>query len=218
MNPKLFSLAMSEIGDKYIEEAMTYQAPSKRRVRPLLRIALAACLAIIMVFGTAMAVSAEFREAVVGWINEQYETFTHYEYFGEPKTDDPDDEGSVGFVPHMLTEVPPGYAEAESICDKDAGQQIIIYRNDADGKVCFVSAGSGGNAYVESTGCTIRPVVVSGAEGQLYIPDDPTKDSCIAWTKDNMFFYISGDFTSEELIYYAERFQPITAQDSASPS
>lgn len=213
MSTKLFSLAMNEIGDSYIEEALTYQAPTRRR--RLLRLALAACLAVIMAFGTAMAVSAVLRDAVVGWLREQYSVFTHYEYRDERGGSAPEIEDGVDFVPHRLTEIPPGYTEADSICDEELGQQFAIYRNEKDGKACFVSAGSGGNAYVDAEGCTIEPVDVAGSAGELYIPDDPTKDSSIVWTKDNMFFCISGCFTPEELLYYAERLQPIPEQETA---
>ena len=148
MSAELFSLAMNEISDRYIEEALTYQAPAKHhRARPLLHAALAACLALIMALGTAMAVSAEFREAVFGWFKEQYETFTHYEYRDEEGNDDSDVEISTFFVPHRLTEVPPGYTEIDSDFDEEVGQQLIVYRNEEDGKMCFVAAGSGGNAF-----------------------------------------------------------------------
>lgn len=218
MSTEQFSLAMNEISDRYIEEALTYQAPAIRpRVRPLVRIALAACLAAIMLLGTAMAVSAEFREVMVGWFREQYETFMHYEYRDEDRSTASDSEGSAVFVPHRLTELPPGYTEASSICDGESGQQLTIYRNEADGKACLVSVGIGGNAYVEAAGHTIRPVEVAGTAGELYLPDDPTKSSSIVWTKENMFFCISGCFTPEELVYYAACLQPAPAQE-AEPS
>lgn len=208
MSFALFSLAMNEIGDRYIEEALTYQAPAKRRrMRPLLRMALAACLALLLTLGTAMAVSAELRGIVAGWVRAQYETFTHYEYRGG--TEAPAEPGT-GFIPHELTELPPGYTEISRICDEELGQQIMIYQNEDSGSACFVSAGTGGHAYVETEGCTIRPVDIAGAAGELYIPDDPAKDSSIVWTKGDMFFCISGGFTPEELLYYAERFQPVS--------
>lgn len=214
MSAEVFSLAMSEISDRYIEEALTYQAPAKRlRVKPLLRVALAACLALIMALGTAMAVSTEFCEAVFGWIKEQYETWTHYEYREEEETGKPDADISEIFVPHYLTEVPPGYTEIDSVFDEEVGQQLIVYRNEEDGKMCFVSAGSGGHAFVEAEGNTIQPVEVAGVTGEIYLPDDPTKDSCIIWMKETMYFYISGYFTPEELVYYAERLQPVPAQE-----
>ena len=205
---------MNEISDHYIEEALTYQAPVKcHRARALLRMALAACLAIIMGVGTALAVSAEFREAVFGWFKEQYETFTHYEYREEEETDKPDADISEIFVPHYLTEVPPGYTEINDICDEETGMQLVIYRNEDNGKQFLFSASSWGDSYVEAEGYTIQPVEVAGIAGELYIPDDPTKDSCIVWMKENMFFYISGYFTPEEMVYYAECLQPVPAQE-----
>lgn len=202
MNCRRFSLAMNEIGDRYIEEALAYQAPAKPR--PLLRMALAACLAAVMVLGTAMAVSAGFREVVVGWFKEQYEAFIHYEYRGQTG----DDGMRTGFVPHRLTEIPPGYTQTDHLCDEKLGRQFTVCRNETEGKAFFVSAGTGGNAYLEAEGCTIRPVEVAGTAGELYLPDDPAKNSSIVWMKGDMFFCISGPFTPEELVYYAERLRP----------
>lgn len=200
MRAKLFSLAMGEIGDRYIVEALTYQAPAKRRGAKALRMALAACLAMVLALGVAMAVSTELREAVTGWCKAQYASFTHYEYR---------DADSAAFVPHQLTEIPSGYAEASSICDEEIGQQMTFYQNE-DGRSCFVSVSTGGNTFVETEGCTIRPVEVDGAAGELYLPDDAAKDSSLVWTRGNMFFCISGRFTPEELVYYAERFHPVS--------
>lgn len=213
MSAELFSLAMSEISERYIEEALTYQVPAKRiRAKPLLRAALAACLAVVMVLGTAMAVSAEFREAVFGWFKEQTESFTHYEYRDKEGNDDADTAIITFFVPHRLTEIPPGYTETANDINEEIGQQLIIYQNEADGKMCFVVASSGGNAYVETEGYTIQPVEVAGVTGDLYLPDNPSADSAIVWMKENIFFYISGYFTPEELVYYAECLQPVSAE------
>ena len=218
MSAEVFSLAMNEISDRYIEEALTYQAPAKHlRAKPLLRMVLAACLALIMALGTAMSVSAEFREAVFGWIKEQYETWTHYEYREEEETGKPDADSET-FVRHYLTEVPPGYTEIVNDIDTEIGQQLIVYQNEENGNMCFVAARSGGDAYVEAEGYTIQPVEVAGVTGELYLADDPAKDNCIVWLKEEMFFYISGYFTPEELVYYAECLQPVPVQEKKAPN
>lgn len=223
MSAEVFSLAMNEISDCYIEEALTYQAPAKHlRAKPLLRMALAACLALIMALGTAMSVSAEFREAVFGWIKEQYETFIHYEYRGAEEDYDPDAEIADIFIPHVLTEVPPGFIEKDSICDKDVGHQFTFYWNEEKGQQCIVSAVAGhertGNVFVEEEGYTIHPVEVAGVLGDLYIPDDPNDDGVIVWMKDHMLFYIAAHFTPEELVYYAECLQPVPVQEKKAPN
>lgn len=217
MSAELFSLAMGEISDRYIEEALTYQAPAKcHRARALLRAALAACLAIIMALGTAMAVSAEFREVVFGWFKEQYQTFIHYEYRGAEEDHEADVEIADVFIPYVLTEVPPGFIEKDSICDEDVGHQCTIYWNEEKGQQCIVSAVAGhestGNVFVEEEGYTIHPIEVAGVLGDLYVPDDPTDDGVIIWMKDHMLFYIAAHFTPEEFVYYAERLQPAPVQ------
>lgn len=209
MSTERFSLAMNEISDRYIEEALTYQAPARRHHSKALGMVLAACLALIIALGTAMAVSPQFRQVVTGWFKEQYEAFTHYEYRNDPAA-----EGSTGFIPHRLAEIPPGYTETDHICDMASGQQLTVYRNETDGRACLITAGTDGNAYVESEGCTIRPVEVAGTAGELYIPDDPAKDSSLVWMKGSMFFCISGHFTPGAMVYYAERFLPLPAQEN----
>ena len=214
MSTELFSLAMNEISDCYIEEALTYQAHAKHyRAKSMLRIALVACLAVIMVLSTALVASAELREIVFGWIKEQYETFTHYKYREEEVTGEPAADISEIFVPHYLTEVPPGYTEINDICDEEVGMQLVIYRNEDNGQQFLFSSSCMGDAFVEEEGYTIQPVDVAGVAGELYIPDDPTKDSCIVWMSENMFCYISGYFTPEEMVYYAECLQPVPVQE-----
>jgi len=218
MSAELFSLAMGEISDRYIEEALTYQAPVKKhRAKSFLRVTLAACLAIIMALGTAMAVSAEFREAVFGWFKEQYQSFIHYEYRGAEEDHESDTEIADIFIPHVLTEVPPGFVIRDSTCDEDVGHQHTIYWNEEKGQQCIVVAIAGhestGNLFVEEEGYTIHPVEVAGVIGDLYIPDDPTNDGVIIWMKDHMLFYIAAHFTPEELVYYAERLQPAPVQE-----
>lgn len=218
MSPKLFSLAMNEISDRYVEEALTYQAPAKcHRARALLRMTLAACLAIIMGVGTALAVSAEFREAVFGWFKEQYQTFIHYEYRGTEEDHEADTEVADIFIPHVLTEVPPGFVIRDSTCDEDVGHQLTFYWNEEKGQQCIVVAVAGhestGNVFVQEEGYTIRPVEVAGVLGDLYIPDDPDDDGAILWMKDHMLFYIAAHFTPEEFVYYAERLQPAPVQE-----
>ncbi|MBQ7898390.1 MAG: DUF4367 domain-containing protein [Bacteroidales bacterium] len=210
MSTELFSLAMNEISDCYIEEALTYQAHAKYyRAKSMLRIALVACLAVIMVLSTALVVSAELREIVFSWIKEQYGTFTHYEYREEEDTVKPDISISETFVPYYMAEVPSGYTEITNECDEEIGMQLVVCRNEDNGKQFIFTASSIGNAYVETEGYTIQLVEVAGVTGELYVPDDTTKDSCLVWTKENMFFYISGFFTQEEMVYYAECFQPV---------
>ena len=71
MSTYLFSLAMSQVSDRYVEEALTYQAAVRTRRRVWLRYLGAACLTLVLGFGLALTVSADTRDAVFGWIKEQ---------------------------------------------------------------------------------------------------------------------------------------------------
>lgn len=221
MSVELFSLALGEISECYIEEALSYQAPAKHiRVRSVLRMALAACLTMIMVMGMALVASAELREVVFGWLKEPYKSFTHYEYNEIEEPYDQDTEIADVFIPYELTEVPPGFEIRDSIYDEELGQQVMFYWNEEKGQQCIVLACAGqrggGNVFVEEEGYTIHPVEVAGVIGDLYIPDDPTNDGCIVWMRENMFFFIAAHFTPEEFVYYAERLQPALVQDTAA--
>lgn len=200
MSAKLFSLAMGEIADRYVDEALAYQAPVRRRTGRLLRRALAACLALMVALGTAMVVSAELRQTVLGWITRQYETFTHYAY--------PEEAADTPFVPHGLTEVPPGYTEVSRICDEDIGMQMTVYRHEASGRQLLYTVSSSGSAFVEAEGCTVQAAEVDGAAATLYLPADVAGDGCIVWTRGGLFFYLSGSLTPEELVHYAACLQP----------
>lgn len=70
MNVKDFSLAIGEIDNKYITEAHNYHCAAKRRPTILWfkRSVAVACLAVVLCFGTVMAVSAEARAAVSEWV------------------------------------------------------------------------------------------------------------------------------------------------------
>lgn len=202
MSPELFSHAMGEIDERYIAEALTYRAGRPhRRGRTLLRAALAACLALTAALATALVVSASLRESVFGWLREQYALFTHYEYRQE--------QDAGHFVPYYLTELPPGYALVQDVCDRELGSQLVLCRNEESGKQFLFSVSSGGSTYVEAGGYTIRTAQVAGAEAELYIPEDPAKDGCIVWARGTQFFYLSGSFTPEELVYYAGCVQPV---------
>lgn len=72
MNTELFSDAINQIDNKYYEEAMTELQPERLHLKWWKLHKVAACLAAVMLlgvlsFGTAFAVSADFREAVIGF-------------------------------------------------------------------------------------------------------------------------------------------------------
>ena len=77
MNDKLFSEAMNEIDDKYITEAMVERKPKTLYLdwRKFYRIAVCFCAVVLITafsFGTAFALSADFRQAVISFLFPAY--------------------------------------------------------------------------------------------------------------------------------------------------
>lgn len=211
MSAQLFSLAMSEISDRYIEEAINYQVTKRRRkVKQLFRMAIAACLAIIMGLGTVLAISAEAREIVFGWVKERFGTYTHYSYHEEETH--ADDKTEPVPVLYCLTEVPPGFTELAN--QSDGNVQMLVYGNEEMKMIqILITAGKEhvGNVYVldDKGGTTVESVEVASITGDLYLANDPSRSNAIVWNKDNLFFYMAGTFPPDELVYYAEKLQPM---------
>lgn len=102
----------------------------------------AAVLLIVSIgFGSLLAVSPTVRAALLQWVTEWYETHITYRYTGEDMT---------GATPqYEITELPEGYAEAESERVEWPDQMIIVYRNEETGKAIYLD-------YVHSTKALLR--------------------------------------------------------------
>lgn len=214
MNARLFSFAMSEIDDRYVEEALTYQASARtRRRHTWLRYLAVACLVAILSFGTALAVSPEVREAVFGWFKEQHESFTHYEYHAPEESTPASGGGEQQTYPrYILSQLPEGYREVDSSYDEILPAQATIYQGEDSSMLFFlvtIGTEDGGNLFVQEEGNTIQQVEVAGVTGDLYIPDDPADYPCLVWAKDGVLFSLGGGLTREELIALAERVEKI---------
>lgn len=77
MNTELFSDAINQIDNKYYEEAMTELQPERLHLKWWKLHKVAACLAAVMLlgvlsFGTAFAVSADFRQTVISFLFPTY--------------------------------------------------------------------------------------------------------------------------------------------------
>ena len=84
MNAKKFSDAMSEIDDKYIMEALVERKPKLLHLRWWKFHKVAACFSVAILvavfsFGTAFAVSADFRQAIISYLFPIYTENQLYE-------------------------------------------------------------------------------------------------------------------------------------------
>ena len=78
MNAQLFTDAMSELNDKYVMEAVSYQRKSKPHFNTWLSKVACIFLAVLLTGSTVLTFSVEARAAFLGWVREQYENFHVY--------------------------------------------------------------------------------------------------------------------------------------------
>lgn len=200
MKADLFFDALNDIHDRYVTEALTYRASSKRILRPILRGLAAACLAVIIGFSTILAISAEAREIVFGWIRDQANHFTYYTY-----EESPTEPGEVvQSAVYEMTLIPEGYAlfdhysrpgyTSDVYADADGRLLNFIYRSNKDGLAGFNT---------ENT--TMYTAQVRGCDADIFMANDPTAvGSAIIWEENNILFSISGFFDMNTLIELAE--------------
>lgn len=125
---------------------------------------IAAVLLILSVgFGSLLAVSPTVRAALWQWVTEWYETHIAYRYTGEDM---------AGPMPqYEITELPEGYAEAESERIEWPEQVDIVYRNEETGKTIYLNymhMSQGSATYFAVEDAEVLPVTVNELDGQLF--------------------------------------------------
>ena len=204
MNAQMFSDAMGEISTKYIEEALTYQRPVKRRTTQIwLKRCAAACLAVVFCFGTILAVNAEARAAFFGWIKEVYETHFVYRYGSE---------ANIGAEPadYRITWLPNGYTE--TYVDDTEDTVFIAYANETGQMLAFSYIHNPDETVwqVNTSQSIVKQTNVNGNPADLYITTEVENTNALIWTdQNNSAFYISGYLDEETLIKVAESVEAI---------
>ena len=89
MNAQLFTDAMSELNDKYVMEAVSYQRKSKTQFNTWLSKVACVFLAILLTGSAVLTFSVEARAAFFGWVREQYDNFYVYFFEGGATVSDP---------------------------------------------------------------------------------------------------------------------------------
>lgn len=155
-------------------------------------------LVILIGFSSTLAISAEAREIVFGWVKQQYENF--YEYFFEGDIEPTESARyQLGWLPEgcdFVTsyEIPGG--EVYVYTDERESLIQFTYTSDTDTTKVFVE----GAEYIK------EDVLVNEFPGEIYSATNQTETNGIVWTNtdDNILFFVSGDFTEDELIKIAE--------------
>ncbi len=201
MSAKDFSLAMGEISDKYINEAINYTAASKSKRTaawhfPLSKRAVAIIAVIVVLFTTACSVDA-IREPIVQFVIKVYETFTEYGFEG--------DRSETITKEYRLSDVPDGFTRTDYF--KEDAIISATYKNENGDTIAFKQSVTADTALsVDNEHLAIEIVEVAGREVRLHTDDDVI---VAIWLEDTYMFEIfcDGDFDKETMIELIEAVQ-----------
>lgn len=164
----------------------------------ILRSAASILLVILLGFSSVLAVSVEAREAVFGWIREQYESFYEYFFEGQPGNEEP-----AAYYPEWL---PDGFKH-EATFDIAGGETLLYVGSDGTiAEFSYSTAPESFSMLIENVECEQQPVVIHGYEGTLYIPTDPSLSSGVIWVDDatNTIFHVSASIETDQILKIAE--------------
>lgn len=184
---------------KCFEKQMGYLiAKTAHPVRTSMLRAAASFAAVLLLFGSVLAVDVNAREAFFGWVKEQSTSFSHFIFKGEYTEPD-----SVQFYPGWI---PENYTLYDSYPIQNG--QTFLYSNDSGDVLSFIYTLSPENleVYIYTEACRQETLTVSGYEAQLYIPWDTTEASDLVWQDSHgTLFLVSGKCDKTTLIQFAEK-------------
>ena len=178
---------------------------TRRANHPILYRTLRSVASIILVitigFGSVLAVSAEARAAVFGWVKEQYESF--YEYFFEGEVELAE---SAKYQPGWM----PDGCELLTV-EETAGGETYIYKDKSGllAQFYYIYDPDSQKLYIDTVEYISEPVSINGHSGEMYISIYADETSSIVWTDNstNTLFYVSGPYEKDTLIKIAENIQ-----------
>ncbi len=201
MSAKDFSLAMGEISDKYINEAINYTATSKSKRAAVWHFPLSkhavAIIAVIVVLSTTVFSVEAIREPIVKFFVEVYETFIEYTFEG--------DKSETITKEYRLSDVPDGFTQTDYF--KEDAIISATYKNENGDTIAFEQSVTADTALsVDNEHLAIEIVEVAGREVRLHTDDDVI---VAIWLEDTYMFEIfcNGNFDKEIMIALIEAVQ-----------
>ena len=198
MNAQLFSDAMSELNEKYVMEAATYQRKAKSQVHIWLSRVACFFLVFLLTGSAILTFSVEARAAFFGWVREQVETYYMYFFEGNVAVTEPA-KYELGWVPENCIFV---------TSYETAGGEVYIYTDERDTLIQFTYTSEPDNekVYVDYAGYTEKQVTINGQSGSIFITQNEEETDGIVWidSNTNTLFFISGHFDQETFIKIAE--------------
>ena len=198
MSVELFADAMSELNEKYVMEAVSYQRKAKPQFNTWLSKVACIFLAVLLTGSAVLTFSVEARAAFFGWVREQYDNFYVYFFEGGAIVGDP--------VKYELGWLPDGCVYVTTIESENG--EILIYTDEHDTLIRFSydRATDGSNLSVDSAGNETIPVKINGNPGEISIYPSEDETDHITWIdrETNTLFFITGHFDQETFIKMAE--------------
>ena len=198
MNAQLFTDAMSELNDKYVMEAVSYQHKSKPQFNTWLSRVACVFLAVLLTGSAVLTFSVEARAAFFGWIREQVETYYMYFFEGNAAVTEPA-KYELGWMPENCIFV---------TSYETAGGEVYIYTDERDTLIQFTYTSEPDNekVYVDCAEYTEKQVTINGNTASLFIAPSEDNTDGIVWTDPdtNTLFFVSGHFDQETFIKIAE--------------
>ena len=198
MNAQLFTDAMSELNDKYVMEAVSYQRKSKPQFNTWLSKVACVFLAVLLTGSAVLTFSVETRAAFFGWVREQVETYYMYFFEGNAAVTEPA-KYELGWMPENCIFV---------TSYETAGGEVYIYTDERDTLIQFTytSEPDTEKVYVDYAEYTEKQVTINGNTASLFIAPSEDNTDGIVWIDPdtNTLFFVSGHFDQETFIKIAE--------------
>lgn len=160
--------------------------------------------AIIIGLGSFLAVNAEAREIVFGWVKQQYQDF--YEYFFVEKADPTGETEPTEAVRYQPGWMPDGCVFVTSF--DITGGETYIYTNEQESLIKFTYTSDTDTTRVFMDGVKYKKesVLVNGLPGEIYLSANEDETSEIVWINadEHTLFLASGNFSADELLKIAE--------------
>lgn len=167
-----------------------------------LRSAASIVLILLLGLGSFLAINVNARELVFGWVKRQYQEF--YQYFFT-------DDTSASKKPAEDVRYQPGWMPDGCVFVTSyeiTGGEAYIYTNEQETLIQFAYSSDIDTTrlFVDVVNYEKKSVLVDGLPGDVYLSENEEQTNEIVWidTAENVLFWVSGDFTEDELLKTAE--------------
>ena len=188
-------------GKRFEKQMGRLIAKTAHPLRTAMLRAAASFAAVLLLFGSVLAVDTDARKAFLGWMEERFDTCISFSASGKTHN-------SVQ-AKYSLGWVPEGY-RFEEILDETDGQTVFYINDNGDYfRFTYLYASANSNLYLLTRdGYDTKDVSVNGMLGTLYLPHNAADGAELVWQNaDGTLFEISGKCEEAVLIRAAESIQ-----------